>query len=204
MTDTIIDSGNVMEAEGIDDADADFADLTATEEADPDTMDFHVQMRGYTMRDFEVMVVHAAATQLVGNRDYRREIEAKAAEIASEKVNDRLNEALKDVMGMTVAKRGQEAVTLGQMIGMEAKDYLTEKVDQSGKPYDGWGGSASPRVQHLAGKFIRETFSKEIETAFKALRDELKSAVEMKMTAVIEDERKKLSSALGYELTKRR
>ncbi|MCA2013487.1 hypothetical protein LCM17_18495 [Cereibacter sphaeroides] len=200
---TIIDSGNIQEIEGlgIDESD-DLSDLTATTEKDPQTMDFHVQMRGYTMRDFETMVVHAAAQQLLGGRNFQRQIEEAAIAIASQKVDQQIGVALRDVMGMTVTTRGKEAITLGQMIGMEAKDYLTQQVDGQGKVVtDSWGRSSSkPRVSFLVGQFVREHFAKEIEAAMKVLRDEIAAGVSAQITAAVESERKKIADAIGFEI----
>ncbi|MBC22312.1 MAG: hypothetical protein CMJ32_00140 [Phycisphaerae bacterium] len=203
---TIIDSGKIMEAEGMTDPEDEFADMTATTEPDEGTMNFHVQMRGYTMSDFETMVVHAAATQLLGGRSFQSEIKAEAANIASEKVSRELSTAMKDVMSLTVAKRGNEDVTLSKMIGMEAKDYLTQLVDGQGKPTSGgWGHpDGVPRVQYLAGQYLRENFAKEITEALKAARDDVKAEVSRKIDAAISEERKKIADALGYELKKSR
>tara|TARA_R110000868_G_scaffold237132_9_gene491641 strand:+ start:41507 stop:42139 length:633 start_codon:yes stop_codon:yes gene_type:complete len=205
---TIIESSDVMEAEGIDldNEDHDFSDLTATEEADPQTMDFHIQMRGYTMRDFETMVIHAAASQLINGRTFQTEIKEEASRIATEKVDSELAKATKDVMSIVVTKRGKEEVTLSQMIGMEAKDYLTLSVDpHDGKPSSGsWGGREVPRVQYLAGKYLRDHFTKEIDGALSGLISEVKSEISRKIDAAISAEREKVAKAIGYEITTKR
>jgi len=204
---TIMEIADIADIEGLDvDETSDFADLTATTGADRTTMDFHVQMRGYTMRDFESMVVHAAAQQLVGGRTFSKEIKEEAAAIASAKVTDQLSFALKDVMSLTVMKRGSEDVSLREMIGMEAKTYLTEIVGSDGKPVtDSWGRrDGVPRVQHLAAVYLRDAFKKEIEQAFKDIREELKSAISGKIESAIAEERKKIADALGHEIKKMR
>jgi len=205
--DLIMDSQDLAEFEALDDDESqDLSDLTATKAAHPETMDFHVQMRGYTMRDFEAMVVNAAAHQLIGGRTFKAEIEAKASEIANAKLDARLNEALRDVMGMTVAQRGKEPVTLGQQIGMEAKDYLTQPVDREGKPVtDSWGRSSSqPRISHIVGGFVRQHFAKEITEAMTAMRSEIAAAVAKQLSATIEAERARVAEALGFEIKRSR
>ena len=204
MNDLIMDSGNLAEIEGLDASeDNDLSDLTATKTEATETMDFHVQMRGYTMRDFEAMVINAAAHQLMQGRTFKSEIEAKAIEIASSKVNARLNDVLKDVMQMTVATRGKEPVTLGQMIGMEAKDYLTASVKSDGSPSDGWGQSA-PRIVYLVREFAKQHFASEIKAAMGTLIADMKAALEKQLTAAIDEERRKIADALGYEIKKSR
>ena len=204
--DLIMDSGNLAEITGHGtDEDEALSDLTATKSADPDTMDFHVQMRGYTMRDFETMVVHAAAQQLMGGRTFKAEIEAKAVEIASAKMNARLTDALKDVMGMTVSKRGAEPVTLGQMIGMEAKDYLTQPVGRDGKPNtDSWGSRGTPRIAYLVQQFVADHFAKEIKAGMEAMLAEVKAHAKAKLDQTIQAERERILASLGYEITAKR
>lgn len=207
MSDLIMDSGNIAEIEGLDYEESEgLSDLTATKTEKPETMDFHIQMNGYTMADFETMVVNAAAQQLLGGQSFKREIQEKANELAGKKLNDQLERELKDLMSMVVTKRGSENVTLRQMVGMEAKDYLTDIVDSSGKVItDSWGRSnGKPRIQYIAQKVFREAFQKEMEQAFKDLRTDLSAAISAKINAAIEDERKKIGDALGYEIAKRR
>lgn len=205
MNDLITDSADIVEIDDID-ADEEFSDLTATKEADASTMDFHVQMRGYTMRDFETMVVHAAAQQLTQGLNFKSLIEEKAFEIAGAKVNRQLSEALKDVMGITVTTRGKETITIGQMIGMEAKDYLTQKVDRKGNVIsDAWSSSNHmPRIAFLVGEFVRQHFAKEIEDAMKALRAEISAAVSAQISDAVEAERKKIADAIGFEIQRKR
>lgn len=202
-----MDSGNIAELEELDCQEAeDLADLTATETEKPNTMDFHVQMNGYTMADFENMVVNAAARQLLGGRTFQADIKEKVNEIASSKLNDRLTAELKDLMNITVMKRGSEDISLRQMIGMEAKDYLTETVNSNGKTTtDSWERrNGLTRLQWIASNVFREAFKKELEQAFKDLRTELASAIQNKIKTAIDEQRKQVADALGFELTRLR
>lgn len=207
MSELIMDSGNLAEALDmrLDDEGEDLSDLTGTKSADPETMDFHVQMRGYTMRDFEQMVVHAAAHQLVGGRTFKSEIEAKVSEIANSKLNSKLSDVMKDVMTMTVIKRGSENITLGQMIGMEAKDYLTQKVGGDGKPSDGWSSrDAKPRVEWLVQKFVQDHFAKEIKAAMDSMMSEIRGQMKLQLDQIIQAERARLLASLGHEVNAKR
>ncbi|MBT9385503.1 hypothetical protein KM176_16635 [Pseudooceanicola sp. CBS1P-1] len=203
---TIIDSADLMEVDDVNIDEESFADLTATKQADPSTMDFYVQMRGYTMSDFETMVVHAAAAQLISGRNFQREIKEEAAVIATNKVTAELEKATKDVMSIVVSKRGKEDVTLSQMIGMEAKDYLTQLVDPySGEPKtDNWGARNIPRVQYLAGKYLRDHFKGQIDGALKDLISEVRAEISKQIAAAIAAEREKFAQAIGYEIKKTR
>jgi hypothetical protein len=206
MTDLIIDSGDIAELEGFPDGEeSPGSDLTATKAADPQTMDFYIQMRGYTMRDFEQMVVHAAAQQLVGSRTFATEIRDKAVEIANSKVNDQLWHAMRDIMQIVAQKRGAEQVTLGQMIGMEAKDYLTQSVNSRGEiDTSGYGSSRQPRAAYLVAEYVKTHFAKEIKAAMDAMLAELKPAVAAQISAAVEAERKRVAAALGFELSIKR
>lgn len=204
MTGIIMDGQDVAEIQGIGE-DEEFSDITATEKEDPATMDFHIQMRGYTMHDFEAMVVHAAAKQIVGDRKFAREIEAKAVELANEKINSQLSIAMGDVMGITVQKRGAETVTLGQMIGMEGKDYLTQPVDSQGKvDTSTWGRDRTPRIAFLVTQYVREHFSKEIKAAMDAMQSELRSAIKQQLDATMAAERQRIAKALEVEISAKR
>jgi hypothetical protein len=203
MSDLIMDSGNVAENTGFEEAE-DFADLTATTTADPQTMDFHIQMRGYTMRDFETMVVQAAAQQLVAGRTFKSEIQAEAIRQANEKLNSEVTDALRDVMKITVMQRGKDTISLAQMIGLEAKDYLTASVrPNTGEPADGWSDSV-PRIQFLAKQVFEQQFKAMLEAAAKELKSELAAAVSAHIQRAIDDKRAEIAKAVGYEITNRR
>lgn len=207
MQDVIIDSADIVEIEGrLDEQDNPSSDMTATKGADAQTMDFHVQMRGYTMRDFEEMVVHAAASQLLGSRTFAAEIRDKAVEIANGKINDQLSHAMRDIMGITVQSRGKDPVTLGQMIGMEAKDYLTQPVNGRGEiDTSGYhSGGRQPRVAWLVSEYVKVNFAKEIKAAMDAMLSELKPMVAAQIAATVEAERSRVIAALGYEISAKR
>jgi hypothetical protein len=206
MPDLIIESADIADIEGFPDGgESPGSDLTATKAADPNTMDFHIQMRGYTMSDFEQMVVHAAAQQLVGSRSFATEIRDKAVEIANAKVNEQLSQAMRDVMGIAVQKRGAEQVTLGQMIGMEAKDYLTQPVNGRGEiDTSGYGSSRQPRAAYLVAEYVKAHFAKEIKAAMDAMLAELKPAVVAQITATVTAERNRVAAALGHEIAAKR
>jgi hypothetical protein len=207
MTDLIFETADLADIECLEQGESsDLSDMSATKSADPTTMDFHIQMRGYTMRDFEGMVVHAAAQQLVGSRNFQKEIQDKAVEIANARVNDQLTTAMRDIMGLTVQSRGKEAVTLGQMIGMEAKDYLTQPVNSRGE-FDTSGyhnGGRQPRAAYLVSEYVKSNFAKEIKAAMDAMIAEMKPKIIAELDATIKAERERVAKALSYEVQARR
>ena len=206
MTDLIMDSGNLAEILGLEDEAEDLANLTATNNEDPDTMDFHVQMRGYTMRDFETMVVNAAAHQILAGRTFKGEIQAEAIRQANEKLNGEVTVALRDVMKITVMQRGKESVTLAQMIGLEAKDYLTALVNaRDGSPItDHWSNNGVPRIQFLAAQIVQQQFKAMLDSAAKDLKKELENAVGHQIREAIEAKRVEIAKAIGYQIEARR
>ena len=206
MTDLIMDTADLLEIGSPDVDPESMADLTATKTADPQTMDFHVQMRGYTMADFETMVVQAAAQQLLSGRTFKSEIQAEAIRQANEKLNSEVAVALNDVMKITVTKRGQETITLAQMIGLEAKDYLTQPVNSRGE-FDTSGyhnGGRQPRVAYLVSEYVKAHFAKEIKAAMDATIADLKSQIAALLAETIKAERERVSRALSYEIDAKR
>jgi len=194
----LIDSANVAEIEGYDD-ETEISDLSATKQEAADTMDFHVQMR-----DFESLVIHAAAQQLISGRDFKSGIQARAIEIANEKMNAQLMDTLGDVMKITVSTRGKDVVTLGQMVGMEAKDYLTAMVKSDGEPVTAYYDKGQPRVAWLVGQYVKKHFAAEIKTAMDGMTADIRTAISAQITNAIDAERKRVSEALGYEIKKSR
>lgn len=202
MNDLIMDSGNLMEIGGPDipEDGEDLADMTATKSEDPTTMDFHIQMRGYTMRDFETMVIAAAAQQLIGGRTFKKEIEAAVMAQADKRLNNQVGKAMSDVMGMAVTTRGKEVLTLGQMIGMEAKDYLTQPVNAKGEIETGaWGRDLTPRAAWLVQQYVRQHFAKEIKAALDGMVTELRAQIKSQLDAAIAAERARVLDALAIE-----
>jgi hypothetical protein len=203
MTQTIIDSADVAEIDGYEEGE-EIADLSATKEAAADTMDFHVQMRSYTMRDFESLVIHAAAQQLLSGRDFKSGIQARAIEIANEKMNAQLMDTLGDVMKITVSMRGNEVVTLGQMIGMEAKDYLTTQVKSDGTQGSGYYDKTEPRIAWLVGQYVKKHFASEIKAAMDGVVADVRAAISAQIDKTISAERSRMADALGFEIKKPR
>ena len=202
---TIIDTMNVAEIEGLDEDDNELSsDMTATHEADKTTMDFHIQMRSYTMRDFEQMVVHAAAQQLLRGHSFKSEIAAEVKAQADKRLNAEIGAVMADAMKTTIISRGSENVTLAQMIGMESRAYLTQPVDDQGRHgSDGWG-TKTPRLEWLAKKALRDMFKAELDAAFAALKSELSAAVSKQIEAAINERRESIATAIGYEIRKAR
>lgn len=192
--DAIIETEDVAEIEGITAEDG-IEDLTATKDEDQTTMDFHVQMRGYTMRDFESLVVHAAAQQLLQGVTFKRQISDEVKAHADMRLNAEIG---------AVISRGSENVTLAQMIGMESRAYLAQMVDGDGKADSGGWGKRVSRLEWLAERALRDLFKKEIDAAFASLKSELSAAVSKQIEAAVNAQRNSIADALGYEIKKSR
>ena len=199
----IIETADVAEIEGITAEDG-IENMSATKSEDQTTMDFHVQMRGYTMRDFESLVVHAAAQQLLQGVTFKKQISDEVKAHADKRLNVEIGAVMSDVMKTTVISRGSENVTLAQMIGMESRAYLTQMVDGDGKADSSNYGKKMSRLEWLAQKALRDLFKKEIDAAFALLKTELSVAVSKQIEAAINAQRASIADALGYEIKKSR
>lgn len=137
MTEVIADMEDIVEAHGLGEED-DAADMTATDEATGQPMEFHVQMRGYTFRDMETLIIEAAARQITGRTSdtkLSREIEERCAALVREKADAVLERVTKEIIDQPVTPKwgDKKPVTMREMIGLYGREYLTEPVDYKGK-----------------------------------------------------------------------
>lgn len=208
MNDIILDSANLVEDGILDDEES--SDLTATKNKDHDTMDFHIQMHGYTMVDFETMVVEAAAQQLLRGHSedsLKKKIEERLITLVSGSIDKALEPITKEIMDdpMLPKYRGakSEAMTLREYIGLCGRDFLQTKVDNNGNITTGTYHGES-RINRLIAGVLDRGFEKEIKSSTSELKTELRSIASAKMNALIDEERNRITEALGYEVKRSR
>lgn len=204
--DLIMDSGNLVE----DGYDEDISDITATKSEDKEVMDFHIQMRGYTMHDFEAMVVEVAAKQLLQNTSegsLAKKIEGRVVELTNQKINDALMPISKEIMEMPMIPekfgKSKEPITIAEYVGLIGRDFLTTKVNREGKragTYD----HGEPRINWLIAEVLDKRFEKEVSAATANLKKEMKEAASEALSKLINDERQHIMETLGWELKQKR
>lgn len=210
MGDVIMDASDL--AEELDpDNEIGTADLTATEAPQEGKMNFHVHMSGYTMGDFEEMVVHAAAQKLLqsgGRPNMQQDIQSKVIEETSKELDAKLKPIVSDLMEMPVAskfgsKESDKPMTLGEYLGIITRDFLTTKVTHTGE-VAGRYDRGEPRINRLIAEVIDQKLKKEMEAAVLDVRKELAKQARSKLDEMINEERKRIADAIGYEIKVRR
>ena len=165
MTKVITDTQDIAEAlELYDEEGRPMESLAATEQPDPAAkLEFHVQMKDWTLRDMEALIVEAAARQIVGLRgesQLSKQIQDRVIELTTEKLDDKLSSVTYDILNqrvMTPSYGAQKAVTLAEYIGLTSQAYLSEKVGNDGKPTTSSYHSVT-RAQYLVEQAMQVKF----------------------------------------------
>ena len=181
-------------------------DMTATRGSEKAGIEFFVQMRDYTKRDMEDLIVEAAARVVVGNygdKVLAKKVEERCIALVTAATDKHLAGVTAEIIDRPVmpkfpfiTKVDQAPVTMREFIGLTGRAYLEERVDSSGKPSsDGW--SAKPRLQHIVEGCVNRTFKNEIEKATNAAIAEVQRQIKAAHDAFIEAEKKRLRDALA-------
>lgn len=204
---SIMDTGDLAADEGLEDGQV-REHMTATKDADPNAkIEFHVQMRSWTMQDMEALIVAAAASQMIksfGERSFFKLIEDRAISAITAKADEKLAAITTEIIDQPLTPNfGDKApVTMREFIGLYAKEYLTQTVDSSGAPSKGgWGTSAVPRMQWLVAQALDRKFKNEIEKATNAAITEIQRSLWANHEALIAVEKKRISDAIAKALT---
>lgn len=203
----IFDAGNL--AEEIDDTfETETADLTSSHEPTPSGMNFTVKMDGYTLGNFEQMVVETAARILLdsGAHDDRLKkiVEDRAISMITAKVDDKLLGVTAEIINQPMMKAGKDALSIGEYIQLVGRDYLTANVDSEGRPITRYYNNGQPRIQRLVNTMIDASFKKAIQGELSVITNELRKAAAAQVEAVVEEERLRLRTALAREVDARR
>lgn len=180
-------------------------DMTATKKPEGG-IEFYVQMRDYTKRDMEGLIVEAAARVIVGN--YGNNVLAKMVEdrciaLVTAAADKHLAGVTAEIIDQPImpkfpfiTKPDQKPVTMREFIGLTGRAYLEERVDGSGNPSsDSW--STKPRMQHLVEGCVGRTFKNEIEKATNAAIAEVQREIKAKHDAFLAAEKARLREALA-------
>ena len=206
-TDLIVDTAEIAEDEWDGESEpgelSSNMDATSTPQNDG-SMEFHIQMRRHTMRDFEDLVVEAAARQIVGRRqdtEIARRIEQRCIELIDSKLTTALDAITAEIIDQPVTPKfgGKQPVTMRELIGLYGREYLETLVDPEGKRHDGWS-RGTRRIEHLAEKSLERKFTSEIERATNAAVTTLRAEISARHKALIEAETARFRAALNKEL----
>lgn len=184
------------------------SDLVATHEPENKGIEFHVSMRDYTLQDMENLIVEAGARMLVGRHSdsaMAKAIEARAITLIAEKADKALAGVTAEIIDQPMTPqfawlKGDKApVTMREFIGLTGREYLTARVDSSGKATtDSY--HAKPRIQYLVDDFMSRAFKTEIEKATNAAVAEIRAAIKAQHDAFLAAEKARLKDALAHTL----
>ncbi len=156
--------------------------MTATSEPESAAkMEFHVQMKAWTMEGIETFIIAAAADQLVRrffpDRDAKKLIEDRLMATITGKLDRMLGEITAEIIDHPVTVNyGKNAVTMRDMIGLHGREYLTQKVDSYGKAttstYDG-----KPRIERIVSAAVEVNFKREVEKSTSSVITEIQKSV---------------------------
>ena len=181
------------------------ADLSATHKPTEDRIQFHVQMRGYTMREMDNLIIEAAAQLIVGKHNDRaiaKAIEDKCVELINAKATKALDAVTADIIEQPITPNwgDKKPVTMREMIGLYGREFLETTVDRDGKPSRDTYSRTQSRISYLVERYLDRKFQAEIEkatmTAMSAVHREIKARHEKVLAAELERLRTALAKAL--------
>lgn len=207
MTDQIIDTSDMAEPVDWDEEEQPRENLSATSDSDPSAkIEFHVQMRSWTERDMGDLIVEAAARVLIGKHGTETQLakavqESAIAEI-TKRADARLASVAKEVLDQPVLRdpySKKEPVTIGEMIGLHTREYLTAQVGSDDKWDDSYYGRKNnkPRIQWIVEKALDTKFKAEIEKATNAAIAEVQTAIREQHKALLAAETARIRAAIA-------
>lgn len=209
MSEVITETANLAEDVDFNEEEGPREDMSATVSSDPAAkIEFHVQMRSWTLNDMESLIIDAAAKQLVGRHagdgDLSKAVQDAAIKAITERADKKLEAVSAEILDqpMMPTWNGKEPVTLRDFIGLYAKDYLTQVVDREGKPTtSGWGSNGQQRIVWIVERALDRKFKSEIEAATNKAIVEVREAVKANHKELVEAEMKRLRDALSKAVT---
>lgn len=207
MGNEITDTDELAEAEwdGSSEPSDQTADISATKGQAGEKIEFHVQMRGYTMREMDNLIVEAAARLLVGNHNEKtiaKAVEERCIALLNAKataVLDGVTTAIID-QPLTPTFGEKKPVTMRELLGLYGREYLEARVNYEGKPETS-SYNTRPRMQWFVEKYFDNRFKLEIEAATSKVVSEVHKSIRSAHDAFLEQEKLRLHEALK-KLTK--
>jgi hypothetical protein len=192
----IIDTGDLSEEESVREH------IVASEESRPEEkIEFFVQMRSWTARDMEELVVEAAARLLVGkfgDNAIGKDIQERCKVLLTQKADAVLSGVTSEIIDqpLTPSFGDKKPVTMREFLGLYGREYLEQRVDK----YDGKVGSSSydtvSRMAYLVSSHIDGKFEKEMSAAVNKAVTEIQMGVLAKLNATLESEKARVREAL--------
>lgn len=207
MTTPFLDTTDLAELVDFDEDEQPQSDLSATVQPDPDTkIEFHVQMKSWTIRDMENLIVEASARQIVGKidrpTDMAKQIEARVRALLIEKADMRLAEVTAEIIDQPVTPNygDKKPVTMREMIGLYGREYLTQMVGNDGQPSTSHYGNNKTRMAYLVEKAMDAKFKAEITAANNAAISEIQNMIRKQHGQMVASEKARIRTAIEKEV----
>lgn len=179
-------------------------ELSATIESDPSSqVEFHVQMRDWTIRNMEKMIVEAAARIIVGrhgDNQLARQIEARCVELITEKIDSHLIDVTDSIIDepLTPSFNDKKPITMREFIGLYPHEYLRQRVDSSGNPSPGgWNPGSKQRVEYLVERALDAKFKRDIDAATASAITAIQASIKEQHKAVLDEQKARLAAAMA-------
>jgi CRISPR/Cas system-associated endoribonuclease Cas2 len=176
--------------------------MVATTEATGEGIEFHVAMKGYTLRDMESLIINAAALQLIGKMETRlaKMIEEKCIELIDDKLTSALGKITTEILDQPITPSfgDKSPVTMREFMGLYGREYLTQHVGSDGSRFkpSSWSSTGTPRIEYLAARVIDSKFKAEIESAQRESIKEVQTSMKKHMQDCISEQKGKFLKAL--------
>ena len=207
MTIPFLETADLAELVNFDEDEQPQSDLSATVQPDPDAkIEFHVQMKSWTIRDMEDLIVEASARQIVGKidrpTDLAKAIEARVRALLVEKTDKRLAEVTAEIIDQPVTPSygDKKPVTMREMIGLYGREYLTQMVGSDGNPQSSHYNNTKTRMAYLVEKAMDVKFKNEITAANNAAISEIQQMIRKQHGAMVTSEKARIRAAIENEV----
>ena len=207
MTTPFLDTTDLAELVDFDEDSQPQSDLSATVQSDPDAkIEFHVQMKSWTIRDMEDMIVEASARQIVGKidrpTDMAKAIEARVRALLIEKADKRLAEVTAEIIDQPVTPNygDKKPVTMREMIGLYGREYLAQMVGNDGQPSTCYYADKKTRMAYLVEKAMDVKFKNEITAANNSAISEIQQMIRKQHGQMVASEKARIRAAIDKEV----
>lgn len=179
-------------------------DIAAIKEPEGTGMEFHVQMRGYTLREMDELIVNAAAQMIVGrssgDKQMSKDIEARCQALILQKINAKLATVTAEIIDqpLTPAWVGKDKpVTMREAIGLTVREYLHQQVDRAGKPSTDYYSKFGTMLEWIVWNQMSSKFKNEIDAATNAAISEMQKTVKAEQAKLIAEQKQRLADAFA-------
>lgn len=187
----------------------DIDDIVATTAGTPASgISFNVEMRTHTMQDMESLIIHAAASQILGkhqDRKIAKDIQDVCLTQINEKINEKMSTITADIMNQPlipgmVSGANTTPVSMSEYVGIVTRDFLSQYVDPStGNKFEPSRYNSQnkvTRLEYIVNTVITKKLRIEIETETNKMIAEVAKSIKEEQARILAEEKAKILEAL--------